>query len=262
MFFWRKEKNTSDESIYEKTDFEKVLDKVLGNDNAPFSEDTTNKIRDLSSDMMTCWVSAKDQDNLVSIHRWDMGKILGDLAYLNEQTIQLESKCKAISKEAVHLYLDSLKKNSKNQSIIKTIHSKGIVKICSKFNGQGTYLYVLGTAEEISDKLRKHERNELQEVRSLLRTEVDATGKIRDYWTSDEFVLNANAYQIHDVLVNSCYYHYFKQVLRPYRPDKCSTENCTKEGCTNSSAAKTAKEVAKIIDESLQKYLSDFDKDE
>lgn len=229
MLFRRKEKDMSDESIYEKTDFEKVLDKVLGNDNAPFGEDTTIKIHDLSSDMMASRLF--NTNRVISIHRWDMGQILDDLVYLNNQTIQLENKYKTLSKEAVHLYLDSLKKDSKNQSIIQKVHSQGVVKIYNNFNGQGTYLYVLGTAEEISDKLRKHERNELQEVRSLLRTEVDVTGKIRDYWTSDEFVQHAKAYQINKVLVNSCDYHYFEQISRPYSPNKGIAKHNTKEGC-------------------------------
>lgn len=237
MLFRRKKKNTSDESIYKKTDFEEALDKALGNDSAPFSEDTTDKIGDLASDMMACLISTKDRENLISIHRWDMGQILDDLVYLNNQTIQLENKYKTLSKEAVHLYLDSLKKDSKNQSIIQEVHSQGVVKICSKFNGQGTYLYVLGTAEEISDKLRKHERNELQEVRSLLRTEVDVTGKIRDYWTSDEFVQHAKAYQINKVLVNSCDYHYFEQISRPYSPNKGIAKHNTKEGCDEDGLA-------------------------
>lgn len=231
MLFRRKEKNTGDESIYKKTDFEEALDKALGNDSAPFSEDTTDKIGDLASDMMACLISTKDRENLVSIHRWDMGKILGDLAYLNEQTIQLESKYKAISKEAVHLYLDSLKKDSKNQSIIQKVHSQGVVKIYNNFNRRGAYLYVLGTEEEVSDKLRKHERNELQEVRSLLRTEIDNKGKIHNYWTSDEFVQHAKAYQINKVLVNSCDYHYFEQISRPYSPNKGIAKHNTKEGC-------------------------------
>ena len=231
MLFRRKKKNTSDESIYKKTDFEEALHKAFGNDGAPFSEDATDKIGDLGSDMMSCLVSTKDQENLVSIHRWNMGKILSDLAYLNKQTIQLESKYKAISKEAVHLYLDSLKKDSKNQNIIQKVHSQGVVKIYNNFNRRGAYLYVLGTAEEVSDKLRKHERNELQEVRSLLRTEIDNKGKIHNYWASDEFVQHAKAYQINKVLVNSCDYHYFEQISRPYSPNKGIAKHNTKKGC-------------------------------
>ena len=96
---------------------------------------------------------------------------------------------------------------------------------------QGAYLYVLGTAEEVSDKLRKHERNELQEVRSLLRAEIDNKGKIHNYWTSDEFIQHAKAYQINKVLVNSCDYHYFEQISRPYSPNKGIAKHNTKEGC-------------------------------
>lgn len=229
MFFRRKEKDMSDESIYEKTDFEKVLDKVLGNDNAPFGEDTTIKIHDLSSDMMASRLF--NTNRVISIHRWDMGQILDDLVYLNNQTIQLENKYKTLSKEAVHLYLDSLKKDSKNQNIIQKVHSQGVVKIYNNFNRQGAYLYVLGTEEEVSDKLRKHERNELQEVRSLLRTEIDNKGKIHNYWTSDKFVQHAKAYQINKVLVNSCDYHYFEQISRPYSPNKGIAKHNTKKGC-------------------------------
>lgn len=42
-----------------KTDFEEALDKALGNDSAPFSEDTTDKIGDLASDMMACLISTQ-----------------------------------------------------------------------------------------------------------------------------------------------------------------------------------------------------------